>query len=96
MVSSIAIARDAVQSASDRTDDATVREQLRSVDEALEDLSGDETLPDETEEGARLEELEAELVKLGNHTDGAVHEQLEVARDSLDRYRREHAPDWES
>jgi hypothetical protein len=35
MVSRLAIARDTVKSASERTDDATVREQLHSIDRAL-------------------------------------------------------------
>jgi hypothetical protein len=96
MVSSISIARDAIQSASDRTDDGSIHEQLQSIDEALEHLSGEETLDDETEEGERLEQIEEQLVKLGNHTDGAVHQHLEVARDSLDRYRQTDAKNWEN
>lgn len=88
-------ARDAVQTASERTDDATVHEQLQSIDRALAGLSGESTLDDDVEEGERLEALEHQLVKLGNHTDGFVHRQLEHARDNLDRFRQESAPDWE-
>lgn len=95
MVSSIAVARDAIQTASDHTQDATVHEQLQSIDEALHGLSGEDTLDDDVEEGDRLEEVEHQLVKLGDHTDGMVQRQLEVARDNLDRYRQSAAPDWE-
>jgi hypothetical protein len=95
MMSRLAIARDAVQSASERTDDATVREPLHSIDRALAGLSGEETLDDDVEEGDRLEELEHRLVKLGDHTGGTVQRQLVVARDNLDRFRQERAPDWE-
>jgi len=96
MVSRLAIARDAVQTASERTDDATVHEQLQSIDQALAGLSDEATLDDDLQEGDRLEEVEHQLVKLGDHTDGVVQRQLRVARDNLDRYRQEHAPDWES
>jgi len=96
MVSRLAIARDAVQTAGERTEDETVHEQLQSIDQALEGLSGEATVDDDTEEGDRLEELEHQLVKLGNHTDGAVEQQLSVARDNIDRFRQERAPDWES
>ena len=95
MVSRLAIARDAVQSASERTDDATVQEQLHSIDRALAGLSGEETIDDDVEEGDRLEQLEHQLVKLGDDTDGVVQRQLAVARDNLDRFRQEHAPDWD-
>ncbi|MDS0284610.1 DUF7553 family protein [Haloarcula onubensis] len=95
MVSRLAIARDAVQTASQRTDDATVHEQLQSVDEALEGLEGDAALDDDIEEGSRLEQLEHQLVKLGDDTDGLVEQQLEVARDNVDLFRQERAPDWE-
>jgi hypothetical protein len=95
MVSSLAIARDAIQTASDHTDDATVHEQLQSIDEALDGLSGGDTLEDDAEEGKRLEALEHQLVKLGNHTDGRAQRHLEVARDNVDRYRQSAAPNWE-
>jgi len=91
MVSRLAIARDAVQSASERTDDATVREQLHSIDRALAGLSGEETLDDEVEESDRLGELEHQLVKLGDHIGGTVQRQLVVTRDDLDRFRQERA-----
>lgn len=96
MVSRLAIARDAVQTASEHTDDATVHEQLQSIDQALERVSGESALDDDTAEGDRLEALEHQLVKLGNHTDGLVERQLSVARDNLDRFRQERAPNWES
>lgn len=95
MVSRLAIARDAIQTASERTDDPTVHEQLQSIDEALAGLSGESTLSDDIEEGDRLEQLEHQLVKLGDHTDGFVRQQLSVARDNLDMFRQERAPDWE-
>jgi len=96
MVSRLAIARDAVQTASQHTDDETVHEQLQSIDRALDGLSGEATLDDARQEGDRLEQLEHQLVKLGDRTDGLVTQQLSVARDNLDRFRQERAPDWES
>jgi hypothetical protein len=50
---------------------------------------------DDVEYGDRLEQLEHQLVKLGDHTDGVVERQLSVARDNLDRFRQERAPGWE-
>ncbi|MFC6758203.1 MULTISPECIES: DUF7553 family protein [Haloarcula] len=96
MASRLAIARDAVQTASERTDDPTVHEQCQSIVQALSGLAGEETLDDDVREGDRLEQLEHQLVKLGDQTDGVVQRQLSVARDNIDRFRQERAPDWES
>lgn len=88
-------AREAVESASQLTDDATVHEQLNSIDRALGDLSGKEALDDSTEEGDRLEDIERQLVELGNGADGLAKQHIETARDHLDEFRRVRAPDWE-
>lgn len=95
LVSSLTIARDAIQTASDHTDGPTVHEQLQSIGEALDELCGANTLEDDAEEGKRLEVLEHQLVKFGNQTDGRAQRQLEVARYNVDRYRQSAAQDWE-
>ena len=92
MVDRIERARRAVDAAADETDDATVREQLRSIDEGLAAI-GEE--PDDAEKGHRLEAVEAKLVGLGDEVDNVpVHRRIEDARDQVDAYRREDAPDW--
>jgi vacuolar-type H+-ATPase subunit H len=95
MESSLRRARDAVQTARELTDDATTREQLDSIDRALEDLSGTDVLDDDTEEGARLEEVERQLVTLGDDTDNPARQQIGRARDHIDAFRRTEARDWE-
>lgn len=94
MVDRIAAARRDVATASDETDDATVREQLHSVDEALATVSDG---PDDATEGERLEAIEAKLVGLGDEvTEESVHRRIESARDHVDAFRRDEAPDWET
>lgn len=88
-------AREAVESASNATEDATIHEQLESIDVALADLSGSATLDDDAEEGDRLEEIERQLVELGNDADGPAKRHIETARDLLDEFRRVRAQDWD-
>ena len=88
-------ARESVQSAIELTDDSTIHDQLQSIDTALGNLSGSETLDDDAEEGERLEEVERQLVELGNDADGLAGEHVETARDHLDAFRRTTARDWE-
>jgi hypothetical protein len=94
MVDRIAEARRLVDEASDVTDDATVQEQLRSIDEGLGVLAEE---PDDAVKGDRLEEVEAKLVGLGNELDdddGRVHHLFENARNHVDAFRREKAQNW--
>lgn len=94
MVDRIAAARRLVATASDETDDATVREQLHSVDEGLAAVS---ERADDATEGERLEEVEAKLVGLGDEVDEEdVHQRVQDARDHLDAFRREEAQNWET
>lgn len=92
MVDRITEARRLVATASDDTDDATVREQLHSIDEGLEVL---ETEPDDAVKGDRLEEVEAKLVGLGDELDDDhVHHLVENARNHVDAFRRDKAQNW--
>lgn len=92
MVDRIEEARRLVATASDDADDATVREQLHSIDRGLEAVSDE---PDDAEKGDRLEEVEAKLVGLGDEVDDErVLDRIEDARDHLDAYRRDRARDW--
>lgn len=88
-------ARDAVRAASAHTDDSAVHEQLASIEAAIETLSGDESPADDAVTGDRLEEIERQLVELGEDADGAALRHVETARDQLDAYRRADAQDWE-
>lgn len=92
----LAAAREAVQSAADIADDSTVHEQLESIDSGLEALSSEDAPGDATEQGDRLEQLEAKITGLADETDGETLAYLETARDHVDAYRREYAPDWEA
>lgn len=89
-------ARQAVQQASDTADDRDVREQLASIDEGLEELSGDDKTQesDPSEEGDRLQKLEETLAGLLDETDGATEEEIQEARDAIDTFRQEHSQDW--
>lgn len=89
-------ARQAVQQASDTADDREVQEQLASIDEGLEELSGDDkTQPsDPAAEGDRLQELEEKLAGLLDETDGATEQEVQEARDAIDTFRQEHSQDW--
>jgi len=92
MVDRIAEARRLVATASDDTDDATVREQLHSIDEGLAVLADE---PDDAVKGDRLAELEAKLVGLGDEVaDEHVLHLVENARNHVDAFRREKAQNW--
>ncbi|SFS10836.1 hypothetical protein SAMN05216559_3817 [Halomicrobium zhouii] len=93
MVDRIAEARKLVEEASDVTDDATVQEQLHSIDEGFAVLADE---PDDAVKGDRLEEVEAKLVGLGDELDDEdrVHHLIENARDHVDAFRREKAQNW--
>lgn len=91
MVDRIADARRVVAEASDVVDDATVREQLHSVDRGLAAVADE---PADAEKGERLESVEAKLVGLGDEVDGDAAEYVATARDLLDDYRRDRTKDW--
>lgn len=92
MVDRIADARRVVAEASDAVDDATVREQLHSVDRGLAAVADE---PADAEKGDRLESVEAKLVGLGDEVDDdEAAEYVATARDLLDDYRRERTQDW--
>ncbi|WP_459190732.1 DUF7553 family protein [Halosimplex sp. J119] len=90
----LADARDAIDSAREITDDGTAEEQLASIREALQTL--DEDSVEEDAMGDRIEEMERQLTTLGNDLGDLPTSHLETARDHLDAYRRETAPEWES
>lgn len=91
----LASARDAVEKASELTDDSNVREQLDSIERGLDSLSGEAAPDDDAEEGDRLEEVERQLVELGDETDDLAAEHVQTARDRIDEFRRDRARDWE-
>lgn len=95
MIPSLARARDAVDSARTLTDDSTAEEQLASIREAIATLDDEDELAD-AEKGDRLEEIERQLVELGDDLDGTALDHVERARDRIDAYRREFAPDWDT
>lgn len=96
MEPSLTSAREAVQSASELTDDSTIHEQLNSIDEGLATLTGPDAPAAEDVEGDRLEELERQLVTLGDDADELTREHIAAARGHIDAFRREYAPEWES
>lgn len=101
MNDNLASARDAVQRAGDATDDATVREQLRSIDEGLMEMTESEEAPEgeasttgDHPHGDALEEIEAKLASLAGELDRPARERVEDARDHIDAYRRTYTRDW--
>ncbi|WP_436930867.1 DUF7553 family protein [Halosimplex halobium] len=97
----LARARDAVDEAREITDDATAVEQLASVrqgieriDDALADGAADEGAVTDPEAGERLESIERQLGALADDVDDLTVSHLTTARDQLDAFRRESAPDW--
>lgn len=104
-------AREAVQRAAELTDDATVQEQLHSVDEGLEEMthSSEEDVSDTDREeeggavktegdvprGDELQQVEAKLAGLGDEAEGRARSLIRDARDQLDGYRRAYTRDWE-
>ncbi|ELZ19903.1 hypothetical protein C475_21434 [Halosimplex carlsbadense 2-9-1] len=99
----LAKARDAIDEARTLADDAAVVEQLASVRqgvERLDDALGDGTAAtgnlDAPEAGERLGSIERQIVSLADEVDGLVASHLSTARDEIDAFRRESAPDWEA
>jgi len=99
----LAEARDAIDEAGELTDDATVAEQLASVRQGIEriddglddDATADGDL-DAPEAGERLESVERQIVSLADEVDRLAASHLSTARDEIDAFRRESAPDWEA
>lgn len=90
-------ARSLAAQASDLTDNADVREQLRSITEGLDRMEGNEERPsqeDPKQEGDRLQQVEEKLAGLTDKTEGTARERVEEARDALDAYRRDDTRDW--
>ena len=95
MADELANARVAVQRASEDSDNATVREQLDSIDRGLMELSESESTLDNEPHGDRLEEVEEKIVGLMDETDGSAHTRLGDARDSIDANRRRYTREWD-
>lgn len=103
-------AREDVRRASDVTDDETVREQLRSIDEGLKEIThssaeasldtdrSDERSRTTTEgddpHGGDLKDVEAKLAGLGDDVEGTPRALVQDARDRIDDYRRQVTRDW--
>jgi hypothetical protein len=92
MVDRIEEARRLVATASEDVDDATVREQLHSIDEGLAVVNEER---DDAVKGDRLEEVAAKLVGLGDEVgDDHVLHLIENARNHVDTFRRDKAQNW--
>lgn len=92
MVDRIREARRIVSEAADETEQATVREQLHSIERGLAAVAEE---PDDGEKGDRLEEIEATIVGLDDETEpDAIRDELADVRDLIDAYRRDRAQDW--
>lgn len=89
----LAEARDAIDAARELTEDASAEEQLDSIHDGLQSVDDDRL--DEAQVGDRLEELERQIVTLGNDVEDLASSHLQTARDQIDAYRRESAPEWE-
>lgn len=88
----LSVAREAIQRASDTTDEADVREQLHSIDEWMADLT-DSDEPEEYDESIetdRVEQVEEKLEGLLDETDDTTRKELEEARDAIEVFREEH------
>lgn len=96
MIDQLSVARQSIQRASETTDNATVREQLDSLDEGLMELTEEDKTQnsDPASEVERLASIEEKLVGLLDETSGATETQIEEARDAIDIFRQEHT-DWE-
>lgn len=99
MAEELSAARDAIQRASGTVDDATIREQLDSIDEGLMEMTVDaEGTPAKTEgdvpHGENLKEVEEKVVGLASRTEEPTRSYLEDARDSIDAYRRKFTREW--
>lgn len=94
-------ARTAVQHAAEATDNATVRKQLRSIDEGLMEMTERGDSPDDEPKtegdvphGDDLEELEYRLADLASEVEGKAETYVTNARDAIDAYRRANTHDW--
>jgi len=101
MAEELAEARDAVQRASETVDDASIREQLQSIDEGLMELTESKSSADsaaktesDVPHGDDLEQVEQKVVGLASRTDAETRSYLEDARDSIDAYRVRYTRDW--
>jgi hypothetical protein len=101
MADRLASAREAVRRASDVSDDSTVREQLRSIDQGLREMTeASETTTDDVStegdvpHGEELRTVEEKIVGLADRADDEARAHLEDARDAIDDYRRSYARDW--
>lgn len=94
-------ARDAVDEAKQITDNANAQQQLASIREGLETLDDsarddpDGNPLEDPQVGDRLESVERQLTQLGEDVESLTRSHLQTARDHIDAYRREYAPDWE-
>lgn len=94
MVDQLARARESIRRAADRSDEETVREQLRSIDLGLMEETESASTEGDRPVGDQLEQVEKKLAGLAERTDGAVNEDVREARDAIDAYRRAHTRDW--
>lgn len=92
----LSIARESIRQASEMADQRDVQDQLKSLDEGIEELTSEEKTQesDPTVEVDRLEQVEEKLAGLLEETDGAVNTRIEEARDAIDVFRQEHT-NWE-
>ncbi|NHN42701.1 hypothetical protein G9C85_13830 [Halorubellus sp. JP-L1] len=100
----LAPAQAAIERAIERTDDPTLREHLRSLDEGLTAVATDGEAGDGTEtdaktqdeesRGDKLESIESELADVAGEADEVTRSHLETARDEIDEYRRANTRDW--
>lgn len=95
MADRLASAREAVRRAADAVDDAALREQLRSIDEGLREMTEDEGPIDvgpstegDVPRGDDLDEVEAKLGGLAAETGGAARGHVEDALAAIVAYRR--------
>lgn len=99
MAEELSEAREAIQRASEVADDATVREQLDSIDEGLMEMTehpgdGPAKTAGDVPHGENLEEVEEKIVDLASRTGEPTRSHLEDARDGIDAYRRTFTRDW--
>lgn len=109
MADRIERAREDVRRASDLTDDA-VREQLRSIDEGLKEMTqsaseaegerdrsdvySHTTTEGDVPHGEKLQQVEEKLAALSDEADGQARSLIQDARNRLDEYRQAVTRDW--
>lgn len=71
--------------------EGTVREQLQSIDEGLEEIAGGDETRDAHPHDDRLAELEQKLDGLADETDGEVRAAIDAARRWIHDFRRRDA-----